>query len=38
MIIKNLSYVKIKNVNPLYLIFDKINGFIEENNGMEINI
>ena len=30
---KNLSYVKIKTVNPLYLIIDKINAYIEESNG-----
>ena len=29
---KDLSYVKINSVNPLYLIFDKINRFIEEIN------
>ena len=26
--IKDLSYVKINSVNPLYLIIDKINGYI----------
>ena len=31
--IKNLKYVKINCVNPLYFIIDKINGYIEENNG-----
>ena len=31
--IKNLTYVKINCVNPLYFIIDKINGCIEENNG-----
>ena len=31
--IKNLSYVKINNVNPLYLIIDKVDGYIEESNG-----
>ena len=25
--------VKINSVNPLYLIIDKIKGYIEENNG-----
>ena len=28
--IKNLSYGKINSVNPLYLIFNEINGYIEE--------
>ena len=31
--IKNLSYVKINSVNPLYLIIDKEDGYIEESNG-----
>ena len=31
--IKNLSYVKIDSVNPLYLIIDKGDGNIEESNG-----
>ena len=31
--IKDLRYVKINGVNPLYLIIDKINGGIEESNG-----
>ena len=30
--IKNLSYVKINSVNPLYIIIDKIDGYIEESN------
>ena len=30
---KNLSYIKINSVNPLYLIINKINGYIEESNG-----
>ena len=30
--IKNLSYVKINSANPLYIITDKLNGTIEENN------
>ena len=33
MTIKDLKYVKINNVNPLYLIFSKVNGYFEENNG-----
>ena len=33
MTIKNLSYIKINGVNPLYFIIDKINGYIEESNG-----
>ena len=31
--IKNLSYVNINSVNPLYLITDKVDGYIEESNG-----
>ena len=27
---KNLKYVKINSVNPLYLIFSKLNGYFEE--------
>ena len=30
---KNLSYIKINTVNILYLIINKINECIEENNG-----
>ena len=28
--IKNSKYVKINNINPLYLIFSKVNGYFEE--------
>ena len=31
--IKDLKYVKIYSVNPLYLIFIKVNGYFEEING-----
>ena len=31
--IKDLTYVKIKSVNPLYVIINKINGDIEAYNG-----
>ena len=31
--VENVSYVKIKSVDHLYLIIDKINGYIEESNG-----
>ena len=31
--IKDSEYVKINNVNPLYLIFSKVNGYFEEING-----
>ena len=31
--VKDLKYIKINHVNPLYLIINKINGFIEEGNG-----
>ena len=30
--IKDLKYVKVDNVNPLYLIFSKVNGYCEEIN------
>ena len=30
---KDLRYVKSNSVNPLYLIIDKINGYIKESNG-----
>ena len=30
--IKGLKYVKINSVNPLYLIFSKMNGYFEEIN------
>ena len=29
---KDLRYVKSNSVNPLYLIIDKINGYIKESN------
>ena len=29
---KDPKYVKIYSVNPLYLIFNKVNGYFEENN------
>ena len=31
--IKDSKYVKINSVNPLYLIFSKVNGYFEEING-----
>ena len=31
--IKDLAYVNIHSVNPLYLIFDKVDGYIEESYG-----
>ena len=31
--IKDLKYVKIDSVNPLYLIFSNMNGHFEEING-----
>ena len=31
--VKNLDYLKISSVNPLYLIINKINRHIEESNG-----
>ena len=33
MTIKDSRYVKINSVNPLYLIFNKVNGYFEEING-----
>ena len=33
--VKDLSYVIISSVNPLYLIINKIYGYIEESNGNE---
>ena len=33
MTVKNLCYVKFNSVNPLYIINDKINGYIVESNG-----
>ena len=30
---KDLVYVKINSVNPLYIIIDKINGYIGKSNG-----
>ena len=33
MTIKDSKYVKINNVDPLYLIFDKVNGYFQEING-----
>ena len=31
--IKNLSYVNINSINPLCLIIDKVDEYIEESNG-----
>ena len=33
MTIKDSKYVKINSVNPLYLIFGKVNGYFEDING-----
>ena len=33
--IKDLDYVNIHSVNPLYLIIDKVDGYIEENNQIK---
>ena len=30
--IKDLKYIEINSVNPLYLMFNKMNGYFEENN------
>ena len=32
-VVKDLKYAKINSVNPLYLIFNKLNGYFEEING-----
>ena len=32
MIIKDSKYMKIDSVNPLYLIFNKVNGYFQEIN------
>ena len=34
--IKDLKYVKINIVNPLYLTFSKVNGYFEEINNISI--
>ena len=34
--VKDSDYVKIKSVNPLYLIISEVNGYIKEK--MEVNI
>ena len=31
--IKDSKYIKINSVNPLYLIFSKVNEYFEEING-----
>ena len=36
--IKNLSYVKINSINPLYVIINEINGYIEERNGNKYSL
>ena len=33
MTIKDLKYAKINSVNSLYLIFNKVNGYVEEISG-----
>ena len=33
--IKNSNYVKINNVNPLYLIFGKVNAYFQETNKIK---
>ena len=30
--VKDFNYVKINNVNPLYLIISEVDGYIEESN------
>ena len=31
--VKNLKYIKINSANPLYFVINKLNRYIEENNG-----
>lgn len=31
--VKNLTYAKTNSLNPLYLIIDEVNGYIEESDG-----
>ena len=31
--VKDLRYIKINSIDPLHLIINKINGYIEERNG-----
>ena len=33
MTVKDLSYATINSLNPLYLIINKINRYVEESNG-----
>ena len=33
MTIKDSKFIKINTVNPLYLTFNKVNGYLEEING-----
>ena len=33
MTVKYLTYIKINHLNPLYVIIDKMNGYIEDSNG-----
>ena len=33
MIIKDSKYIKTNSVNTLYLIFNKVSGYFERNNG-----
>ena len=37
-LIKDLKYVKTSSVNPLYFIFNKVNGYFKVKKLMEINI
>ena len=30
---KDSKFVKVNSVNPLYLIVNKVSGYVEENNG-----
>ena len=36
MTVKNLGYIKVNSINPLYLFIDKINEYIDVSNGKNV--
>ena len=38
MTVKDLGYIKIDTVNPLHIIINKVDGFIEESIGKKLNV
>ena len=36
--VNDFSYAKMNSVNPLYLIIDRIDGYIEKRNGNKYSI